>query len=193
MKNKIDQFLARKWLSTVFLFLLLPLLASAANSNSSTYSLTLTQRQLCDLELIMNGGFSPLDSFMNQKDYERVVHEMRLSDGSVWPMPIVLDIQEKNLSKIKESSQVELKNQEGFVLALLKVDEIWQPNKLVEAEKVYGTINTEHPGVYYLLHQTGDYYITGKLTKVQAPQHFDFVKLRRTPEELKKYFKGKWD
>ena len=136
MKNKSYQLSARKWLSATLLFLLLPLLISAVDFSSS--SLTLTQRQLCDLELIMNGGFSPLNSFMNRQDYERVVDDMHLSDGSIWPMPIVLDIQEKNLEKIKIGSQVTLKDQEGFVLAQLAVDEIWQPNKLVEAEKVYG-------------------------------------------------------
>jgi sulfate adenylyltransferase len=187
MGQRIHQFLAKTWVSMAIFFLLLPLLTSIASPSS--LSLTLTQRQLCDLELIMNGGFSPLESFMNQQDYERVVHEMRLANGSVWPIPITLDIQEKNLEKIKEGSQVTLKDEEGFVLALLTVEEIWQPNKLLEAEKVYGTISTDHPGVHYLLNQTGNYYISGKLTKVQAPQHFDFVKLRKTPDELKAYFK----
>lgn len=184
------QLVAKKWLPTVILFLLMPLLISTASVTPSNIpSITLTQRQFCDLELIMNGGFAPLESFMNRKDYDRVVQEMRLSNGTVWPMPIILDIQKKNLEKIKEGSQIALKDQEGFVLALLNVDEIWQPNKLLEAEKVYGTTSTVHPGVEYLLNQTGDYYVSGKLTKVQAPQHFDFVKFRRTPEELKNYFK----
>jgi len=189
MNNRIQHLLPRRWLSMAIFLLLLPLLISANSIPSDIPSLTLTQRQLCDLELIMNGGFSPLNTFMNRKDYERVIHDMRLSDGTVWPMPIVLDVQEKNLNKIKTDSQIALKDQEGFVLALLTIDEIWQPNKLVEAEKVYATTSTDHPGVNYLLNQTGDYYVSGKLTKVQAPQHFDFVALRRTPEELKKYFK----
>src|SRR5436190_19092216 len=72
-------------------------------------SLTLTQRQICDLELIMNGGFHPLESFMGNKDYTRVVKEMRLADGTVWPMPIVLDIFEKNLPQIKEGAEIALK------------------------------------------------------------------------------------
>lgn len=188
MKNKLHEFLARKWLSATLLLLLLPLLVSAT-SITPPVSLTLTQRQICDLELIMNGGFAPLNTFMNRQDYERVVDEMRLADGTLWPMPIILDIQTKQLEKIKEGLEITLKDPEGFALALLTVEEIWQPNKVVEAEKVYGTTDSLHPGVYYLLNQTGDYYISGKLTKVQAPQHFDFVKLRRTPEELKKYFK----
>lgn len=172
-----------------FLFLLLPLLISTTFVSSDIPSLTLTQRQICDLELIMNGGFAPLETFLNRQNYDRVVNEMRLSDGTLWPMPITLDIQEKNLGKIKEDAQVALKDQEGYVLALLEVNEIWQPNKQLEAEKVFGTTDQLHPGVNYLFNSTGDYYITGKLTKVQLPQHFDFVDLRRTPEQLKQYFK----
>lgn len=184
MKSKIHGLLAKKWFSATIFFLLLPFLVSA-----SSVSLTLTQRQLCDLELIMNGGFSPLNTFMNRADYERVVNEMRLSDGTLWPMPITFDIQAKHLEKIKEGSEIALKDPEGFLLAYLNVEEIWQPNKWLEAEKVFGTKDFAHPGVYYLMHSTGDYYVSGKLVKVQAPQHFDFTHLRKTPAELKSYFK----
>lgn len=173
-----------------FFVLLFFLLISVFNLESSL-SLTLTQRQLCDLELIMNEGFSPLKTFMNQKDYERVVNEMRLSDGTLWPMPITFDIQESYLAKIKEGSDIALKDQEGFILAYLTVEEIWQPNKLLEAQKVFGTTDLAHPSVDYLFNRTGGYYVSGKLKEVQAPQHFDFTRLRRTPAELKKYFKEK--
>lgn len=183
--------LARRWLMMVSFLLLLPLLTSQTTVSvpSDIPSLTLTQRQLCDLELIMNGGFAPLDTFMNRQDYERVVNEMRLADGTLWPMPIILDVQQKNLEKIKGASQIALRDQEGFVLALLTVEEIWQPNRLLEVEKVYGTTDIAHPGVQYVLYQTGDYYVSGKLTKVKMPQHFDFVALRKTPQELKSFFK----
>lgn len=174
-------------------FLLLPLFAALSPTvfAAEPPSLTLTQRQLCDLELLMNGGFSPLTTFMNSKDYDRVVHEMRLSNGTLWPMPIILDIPEKLVEKIKACPEIALKDQEGFVLARMTIEEIWEPNKLVEAEKVFGTTSTDHPGVNYLINQTGDYYISGQLTKIQAPQHFDFTALRRTPAELKEYFKEK--
>jgi sulfate adenylyltransferase len=186
-KNSLE----KNWRSNFLLFFLSFLLISqsAISLSAENPSLTLTQRQLCDLELIMNGGFSPLKSFMNRQDYERVVNEMRLADGTVWPIPIVLDVEEKNMENLTKDSQIALRDQEGFVLALLNVEEIWKADRLLEAEKVYGTVNIEHPGVNYLLHQTGDYYITGKLTKVQAPQHFDFTSLRKSPEELKNIFK----
>ena len=166
------------------LFISFPLVAK-----SDIPSLTLNQRQLCDLELIMNGGFAPLKTFMNQADYERVIREMRLADGTVWPMPIMLDLNEKNLKKIEGSPQIALRDQEGFILALMTIDEIWRPNKEWEAKQVYGTTEIEHAGVNYLLREAGDYYVSGKLTKVKSPQHFDFISLRRTPAELKKYFK----
>src|SRR5581483_11139288 len=104
--------LARRWLTIVSLFLLLPLLTSQTTISipSDIPSLTLTQRQTCDLELIMNGGFAPLETFMNRQDYERVVNEMRLANGTVWPMPIVLDVQEKNIEKVRNASQIALRD-----------------------------------------------------------------------------------
>lgn len=173
-----------RFIVTFFIFF-----SSFAYGASVVPSLTLNQRQLCDLELIMNGGFHPLDTFMSQKDYDKVVEEMRLADGTLWPIPIVLDVNEKNLSKIKDAGQISLRDQEGFVLALFTIDEIWKPNKELEALKVYGTTEIEHSGVDYLFNQSGEYYVSGKLTKVKMPQHFDFLSLRRTPAELKQYYK----
>jgi len=186
MKNTIQFRLLEKWLSAFFIFLSIPLLISAS---ANPVSLTLTQRQLCDLELIMNGGFAPLETFLSKNDYDRVVDEMRLADGTLWPMPITLDIPAKLLEKIKIGTDVLLKDPEGFTLASIKVNEIWQPNKLTEAEKVFKTTDSAHPGVYYLLNQTGEYYISGMLTKVQLPHHFDFNQLRRTPNEMKRFFR----
>lgn len=187
MRTKVQHLLVKRWLSLATL-LLLPLLISTTPIPSDIPSLTLNQRQLCDLELIMNGGFAPLETFLNRQDYDHVVNEMRLSDGTLWPMPIVLDIQKKNLETIKEGKKISLKDQEGYVLAHLEVDEIWLPNKELEAEKVYGTTEIAHPGVHYLLNRVGEYYVSGKLTKVQAQRHFDFVDLRKTPAELKEFF-----
>lgn len=190
--NKKPKTLDHKWFTFFICFALFHLFASSplhAAIPSEIPSLTLTQRQLCDLELLMNGGFSPLKTFMGQQDYERVVEEMRLADGTLWPMPIILDVKEKDFNRIKNAPQISLRDQEGFVLAFMSVNEIWQPNKDMEARKVYGTTDKEHPGVQYLFNQTGDYYVSGELTKVKMPQHFDFVSLRRTPADLKKYFK----
>lgn len=189
-QTKRHKFFGEKWFAffscILQLFLFTSVFLTAIPSNIP--SLTLSQRQLCDLELIMNGGFHPLETFMSKQDYERVVEEMRLKDGTIWPIPIVLDVNEKNLNRLKDCPEITLRDQEGFVLAMMTIDEIWQPNKEVEAKKVYGTTELEHPGVHYLFNQTGNYYLSGKLTKVKMPQHFDFVSLRKTPADLKKYF-----
>ena len=114
-------------------------------------SLKLSDRHLCDLELIMNGGFSPLDGFMSKNDYESVVNNMRLSSGSLWPLPITLDVDDKFLSEISNNSKITLRDKEGFVLGILKIEDIWEPNLKVEAQSVFGTSDTKHPGVHYLL------------------------------------------
>lgn len=163
-------------------------------AQGSIPSLTLTQRQLCDLELLLSDGFYPLDGFMNKATYDNVVKNMRLLDGTVWPMPIILDVKQEFLNKINGAKQIELRSQEGILLAYLTITDIWNPDKLIEAQHVYGTTNIEHPGVLYLLHQTEDTYIGGKLTKVAMPKHYDFNSLRKTPAELKAYFaENKYD
>lgn len=154
-------------------------------------SINLTQRQLCDLELLMNGGFHPLKAFMTSQEYDAVVNNMHLPDGTLWPIPITLDIYEKDLKRIEGNSQIALRDPEGFVLAYLNVTEIWKPNKKIEAEKVYGTNSLEHPGVNFLFKNTGEYYIAGEIINVAAPKHYDFTTFRKTPQELKELFKRK--
>ena len=169
--------------------LILPLLLSLNPMSTDLPSITLSQRQLCDLELLLNGGFAPLTGFMDQPTYDAVVHSMRLSNGRLWPMPIVLDIEEKTKNKLANFDQLILRDPEGTIMALLKVSQIWKPDKTVEAGKVYGTTNSEHPGVDYLFNQTGEYYVGGELVKLAQPKHYDFLPLRKTPEELKALFK----
>lgn len=167
------------------------LLQSFLQASNDAPSITLTQRQLCDIELLFNGGFAPLETFMDSKTYDSVVHDMRLPDGTVWPIPIVLDISQKTKEKIQNSSEVILRDPEGTPLATLKLSEIYEPNKIEEVQNVYGTTSTVHPGVDYILNQTGQYYITGQLTKLGMPKHYDFLPLRRSPAELKALFKEK--
>ncbi|MDE3045525.1 MAG: bifunctional sulfate adenylyltransferase/adenylylsulfate kinase [Verrucomicrobiota bacterium] len=156
-------------------------------------SISLSERQLCDLELLMNEGFAPLEGFLGQADYERVVGEMRLSDGKLWPMPIVLDISEKTKEQIIHSKEraLQLCDSEGTILATMEISDLWAPNKEWEAEAVYGTADRSHPGVDYLLGKMGAYYVGGKVTKVAEPKHYDFLSLRKTPAELKALFREK--
>lgn len=152
-------------------------------------SLDLTQRQLCDLELLMNGGFSPLTTFLNQADYTRVVQEMRLADGTVWPMPITLDISEELAGKLATGQTIALRDPEGVMLAALTISEIYTPDKTAEALGVFGTTDQAHPGVNYLFNQAGERYISGTLEGLQLPVHYDFTEMRYTPAELRAVFK----
>ncbi|MDF1760593.1 MAG: bifunctional sulfate adenylyltransferase/adenylylsulfate kinase [Coxiellaceae bacterium] len=154
----------------------------------------LTPRQICDLELLSNSGFAPLTGFLTQKDYQSVLDNMRLSTGEVWPMPITLDVSQQFADSIDLNTEIELRDQEGVVLATMIVEDKWVPNKKEEAEKVFGTTDLAHPAVRYLMEQSGEVYLGGKITPKQLPSHYDFTHIRRTPAELKAYFKENgWD
>ncbi|MFM9817550.1 UNVERIFIED_CONTAM: bifunctional sulfate adenylyltransferase/adenylylsulfate kinase [Spiribacter pallidus] len=148
----------------------------------------LTERQLCDLELLANGGFSPLDGFMNQADYERVVTDMRLADGTLWPMPITLDVSEAFAGRLATGDQVVLRDPEGVALAILTVSDIWRPDRAAEAEAVFGTRDTAHPGAAYLLQRSHPVYLGGRVEALELPSHYDFPHLRLTPAETRARF-----
>jgi sulfate adenylyltransferase len=146
----------------------------------------LTPRQQCDLELLLNGGFSPLRGFMKRDDYQSVCESMRLVDGTLWPIPITLDVPEDLASNLESGSSLALRDPEGVMLAVLHVEDVWKPDRSAEAESVFGTTKPEHPGVEHLIGQTNDYYIGGTLEGIQLPIHYDFRNLRKTPAELRK-------
>ncbi len=157
-------------------------------------SFQLSDRHLCDLELIMNGGFNPLNGFMSKDDYISVINDMRLCNGSIWPIPITLDVDDKFVSKLSNFSRIALRDKEGFVLAILNIEDIWQPDLDLEAKSVFGTKDTKHPGVHYLLKKSKKNYIGGKIEKVSLQHHYDYNELRHTPYQLKSIFKKKkWD
>ena len=154
----------------------------------------LTDRQLCDLEMIMDESFSPLKGFMNKENYELVVHKMRLKNTSLFPLPITLDLSEEFASSVKDQKAINLIDTEGFSLAILVIEDIWEPDLKEEAMHVYGTTDVKHPSVNYLFNMSGSYYIGGKIIKVSMPRHYDYQKNRHTPKELKEIFKiKKWD
>ena len=149
----------------------------------------LTARQVCDLELLLSGGFSPLRGFMTRADYDGVCDNMRLSDGTLWPMPITLDVTAEFAAKLRPgSSKVALRDAEGVMLAVLHVDEVWQPDLKAEAKSVFKTTSTVHPGVNYLLTKSNPWYVGGKLEGLQMPSRYDFRSLRLTPAELRAEF-----
>ena len=149
----------------------------------------LTPRQICDLELLMNGGFSPLKGFLGQEDYDNVVENMRLADGTLWPMPITLDISEKFAGTVEEGQDIALRDAEGVILAILSVTDKWTPNKAREAEKVFGADDSAHPAVNYLHNHAGPVYLGGAITGIQQPVHYDYRARRDTPNELRAYFR----
>jgi len=151
-------------------------------------SIFLNQRQLCDLELLLNGGFNPLEGYLSKIDYESVVYNMRLANDKLWPMPIILDVNESLAKTLQENQDIVLRDPEGVALAVLTISDIWQPNKEVEAKHVFGTLDQTHPGVNYLFNYIQPYYIGGKLVGLELPRHYDFLDLRLTPNELRAFF-----
>ena len=149
----------------------------------------LTPRQICDLELLMNGGFNPLKGFLSEADYNGVVDNMRLADGSLWPMPITLDVSEDFAASLTAGQDIALRDQEGVILATMTVTDNWTPNKALEAEKVFGADDDAHPAVNYLHNQAGKIYLGGPVTGIQQPVHYDFRARRDTPNELRAYFR----
>jgi len=149
----------------------------------------LTPRQTCDLELLMNGGFFPLKGFMGEEDYVSVVENMRLKDGSLWPMPITLDVTEAFAAKIEPGQDIALRDQEGVILAIMSVSDRWSPDKAHEAERVFGADDSAHPAVNYLHNHAGPVYLGGPITGIQQPVHYDFKARRDTPNELRAYFR----
>jgi sulfate adenylyltransferase len=149
----------------------------------------LTPRQICDLELLMNGGFAPLKGFMGQADYDGVVANMRTADGTLWPIPITLDVSEAFADKVEPGQDIALRDQEGVILAILSISDKWVPNKAAEAEKVFGADDLAHPAVNYLHNQAGKVYLGGPVIGIQQPVHYDFKARRDTPNELRALFR----
>ena len=151
-------------------------------------SWVLTDRQICDLEMILNGGFSPLGGFLGKDDYESVINDLRLNDGRLWPIPIMLDVTSEFAQSISIGNKITLKDKEGFSLAIMEITDIWEPDRIKEAKLVFGTDDDSHPGVDYLLNECNPLYVGGTLDCIDFPHHYDYQHLRHTPEVLKQKF-----
>ena len=163
--------------------------AAAIRAESRDWpSLDLTPRQLCDLELLVNGGFSPLKGFMAKADYESVCAEMRLADGTLWPVPITFDVPEELAKTLDAGSKLALRDPEGVMVAALDVDDVWQPDRQAEARAVFGTTNSEHPGVAQVVEQSNPFYVGGTIIGLEPVTHYDYKLLRHTPGELRAEF-----
>ena len=148
----------------------------------------LTPRQVCDIELLLNGAFSPLTGFLGKADYDGVVADMRLADGTLWPMPITLDVTEAFAAELKNGDAIALRDEEGVLIAMLDVEDIWTPDKAAEAKGVFGSTDETHPGVHFLMNRANPVYVGGRLRGVEPPLHYDFRHLRDSPQELRDRF-----
>jgi sulfate adenylyltransferase len=126
---------------------------------------------------------------MSKADYAGVCDKMRLSSGVLWPVPITLDVKEEFAKSLKPGhSKIALRDPEGVMLAVLQVEEVWQPDREAEAKAVFGTTSAVHPGVDYLLNKGNAWYVGGRIEGLQSPSHYDFKSLRLTPAELRAEF-----
>ncbi len=148
----------------------------------------LTSRQVWDLEMLLNGAFSPLKGFLTEADYNSVCQKMRLGDGTLWPIPVTLDVAETFGAGLSPGDRVALRHPEGMVLAVISVTDVWTPDKRKEAEQVFATTDDAHPGVFRLLHDTGPVYVGGTLEGLELPPHHTFQSERHTPGELRHAF-----
>ena len=151
-------------------------------------SIELTDHQLCDLDLLLNGALSPLTGFLGRADYDSVVSKMRLADNLLWPIPVVLGVSPKTAEEVAKATIVALRDSEGMMLAGLKVGDIWEPDFRLEAEAVYGKFDTTHPMVREFQKMSDTVYMGGEVLGIQPVEHYDFRHLRHTPAELRNQF-----
>tara|TARA_R110002074_G_scaffold69430_1_gene161897 strand:- start:2052 stop:3683 length:1632 start_codon:yes stop_codon:yes gene_type:complete len=155
-------------------------------------SIVLNSRELCDLEMLLNGGFAPLNGFLNKEDYFSVLNDMRLSNGKLWPIPITLSIAKDKANKIMENNEnfvLRLLNNENLPLAQIKNPKFYTPDVELECLSVFKSLDANHPYIKKTLEQKNVYYIGGVVEALNPFPHFDFTEYRLTPQETKKYFK----
>jgi sulfate adenylyltransferase len=152
-------------------------------------SITLSPSALFDLELLLNGAFSPLKGVMTRNDYESVLDRMRLQDNTIWPIPVCLGVSELEAHRLEAGQSVALRDNEGFMLAVLHIQDVWPIEKEREAEAVYGTRRLEHAGVRSLLNAPVQYYVGGSVEGIQLPLHAAFKNIRHSPAEMRYLFK----
>lgn len=148
----------------------------------------LTRRQRCDLELLACGAFSPLRTFLGEGDYSRVCESSRLADGTLWPVPVTLDVPDGVAAAARPGRALALRDRDDGLLAVLRVTEAWRPDRGAEAAAVFGTEDPAHPGARYLLRDAGPWYLAGELKVLWPPAHLDFLQLRHTPAQVRAEF-----
>jgi len=148
----------------------------------------LTPRQICDLELLMNGAFSPLDGFHRRADFDTVVATMRLADGILWPIPVTLDVTDEVADGLSPGDPLVLRDPEGVALAVIYAEDVWRLDREAKAQALFGTLDEAHPGVAHLFQRTNNVAVGGRVVGLQAPAHYDFRGLRATPRQVRERF-----
>jgi sulfate adenylyltransferase len=156
-------------------------------------NLVLKNRELCDLELLLNGGFAPLTGYLSQADYESVLDNLHLSTGELWPMPIVLKISSKQQEEIKQKgiTNITLTDSTNLPLANLTINSIYKPDLQKECNSVFNSCDTNHPYIAEILQNPDVWYVGGPVTQINPPLHYDFSNIRLTPKETRQYFRKK--
>ena len=145
-------------------------------------SIQLSARSCCDLELLATGAFSPLERFMGLEDYQRVLDEMRVAGGFVFPIPVTLPVDPG--PAIRLDQEIALRDAKNELLALMVIEEIYEWDRVEESEKVFGTQDLRHPLVAEM-HRWGPLNISGRLQVLRLPRHYDFQELRLTPAQTR--------
>jgi len=149
----------------------------------------LDERQVCDLELLLGGGFSPLAGYMCRADVESVCDRMRLADGTLWPVPVSLDISAELGGSLGPGDRLALRDPEGVLLAVLNVEEVWRQDRQIDAEVLFGTADPSNPKVEEHLKRVRPWAVGGRVEGIQMPVHYDYRELRLSPAELRRKFK----
>ena len=150
-------------------------------------SVTLEDRYLCDLEMILLGGFAPLEGFLNEDDYKEVVQNCRLKNGHLWTMPIVLPISDDDHNKLGAEKFLTLKDKTGLPIAVLEVESRYQPDLTKECINVYGSDDDNHPYVKIVLALGNVYYYGGKISKINDVKHYDFIANRWSAQKTREF------
>ncbi|HLR61982.1 MAG TPA: sulfate adenylyltransferase [Lentibacillus sp.] len=151
-------------------------------------SLTVNSWVVSDIELIGIGGFSPLTGFMGQADYESVVDNTRLADGTIWSIPITLPVTEEQAKNFNIGEQIALKGEDDVIYGTITLEEKYTYNQEKEAQNVYGTTEEAHPGVKKV-YEKGNVYLGGPITLLNRPDHSQFEAYYMDPAETRQMFK----
>jgi len=158
-------------------------------------SLKLNLRQLCDLELLLNRAYAPLSGYMDRPAYQSVIESMRLPEGALWPLPVCLDASREFAEGIACGDHVALRDPEGFMLAVMRVTDMFEPDRARDAERIFGNRpSVAHEGATHYMRHMGPVFLGGTVEGVHLPQHYDFPGLRKAPWEWRSFFSSRgWE